>query len=169
MYWYLADIDLIDILICFGIFLILLSLVCLVSRKIIHGIYFSIFSAYLTILVSITLLGRKINNELAFNDWMRSYRMFFEEGKQYIIYDMLLNVLLFVPLGILISVQVQKKVVSSFLVFSTTFIIEILQLLSKRGLFEMADLINNTMGGLIGIVVWHMCASFIKKIQRIRK
>lgn len=68
----------------------------------------------------------------------------------------LLNVAFFVPLGIILAMlQKHKKffyrlfsvLMQSFLV---SMIIEVMQLVTKRGYFETTDIVTNTTGGLIG-------------------
>ena len=42
-------------------------------------------------------------------------------------------------------------------------IIELLQLISQRGLFEFDDIINNTLGTVIGVTVYLLIATLLKK------
>ena len=73
----------------------------------------------------------------------------------------LLNVLLFVPLGILMPQTVYAS--SRLRVgwwqavaagFSTSLTIETLQLFLHRGVFELDDLVKNVMGTAIGWLIW---------------
>ena len=64
--------------------------------------------------------------------------------------EILLNVLLFIPVGILAG---KWKVIPAAACFS--LLIEGTQLLTGRGLFEFDDVIHNTLGAVIGVlVVW---------------
>jgi glycopeptide antibiotics resistance protein len=70
----------------------------------------------------------------------------------------LLNILLFVPLGYLLPSVFRffqkhpwRTIVSGLL---TSLSVETIQLLTLRGWFDIDDLINNTLGCLIGVVVW---------------
>ena len=68
-----------------------------------------------------------------------------------------LNVLLFVPLGMLLPIVKEsfgslKKVFISGFLFSLS--IEVTQILTKRGWFDVDDVINNTLGAVIGVILY---------------
>lgn len=63
------------------------------------------------------------------------------------------NILLFIPLGFILSTCFESmrkswKIILSSFIFS--LMIELLQLMLHRGLFELDDLFNNTLGGILG-------------------
>jgi glycopeptide antibiotics resistance protein len=70
--------------------------------------------------------------------------------------EIILNVLIFVPLGIyggmLFSEWTFKKKV--FFVFLISLIIEGLQFILGAGAFDTTDLITNTFGGLVGLMIF---------------
>ncbi len=72
----------------------------------------------------------------------------------------ILNILLFVPWGILISSFTKnKKLVISLLItvfvgLITSAYIEITQLLTGTGVFEVTDILTNTFGTLLGAVIF---------------
>ena len=77
--------------------------------------------------------------------------------------EIYLNVMLFVPMGYLLPyvsewfrdrVQVAPVVAS----FIGSFIIENVQLVTKRGYYDVNDLINNTLGGFIGQTLFILVA-----------
>ena len=60
---------------------------------------------------------------------------------------------MFVPLGFMIPLLFKKCkrwYITYLIGFGATLFIEILQLISKRGIFELDDIINNTLGCIIG-------------------
>lgn len=68
-----------------------------------------------------------------------------------------LNILLFVPLGLLLPIVKEsfgslKKVFISGFLFSLS--IEVTQILTKRGWFDVDDVINNTLGAVIGFILY---------------
>lgn len=71
----------------------------------------------------------------------------------------LLNVLLFVPWGLLWGLYrwkdgvLQRMVMVTCYCFLTSFVIEITQLLTGRGYFEVADFVTNVIGGVIGAIL----------------
>jgi len=70
-----------------------------------------------------------------------------------LIRNIILNILLFVPLGVFLPLYT-KKIDKIYIIipigFFITLIIEIIQYSTGYGIFEIADLLNNTMGVIIG-------------------
>lgn len=76
------------------------------------------------------------------------------------------NILMFVPFGIFMGIfQGEKKRVwlATLWAFNCSLLIELSQLLSKVGSFDVDDIILNTLGGFIGIMVYKMFASRSKR------
>ena len=71
------------------------------------------------------------------------------------LYDILLNILLFVPFGVLLKLTFRKiKVLVGWLVgFGFSMAIELCQLVFHLGLFEWDDMLHNSLGCLIGCAV----------------
>lgn len=70
------------------------------------------------------------------------------------------NVLIFVPFGVLLPAAVEKQ--RSFLLFlTTTFLfvtgIEVFQLFSAFGAFDVDDILLNCLGGVIGYLLFWLC------------
>ena len=79
------------------------------------------------------------------------------------------NILLFLPYGFLLQVQWERK--RSFLKcmgvgFGTSLCIECLQYLSGRGVFQMDDLITNTMGAAVGCALFYLWISVRRIIKK---
>lgn len=67
--------------------------------------------------------------------------------------NIILNILMFVPIGFLLplwSARLRRFWVAGLLGFGFSLFIELTQLLTGRGVLETDDLIGNTVGGLIG-------------------
>ena len=90
------------------------------------------------------------------------------------------NVVLFVPFGFLFSLiyskgglKHQKKTLWVTLLVSILLclLIELLQLVTKVGVFDVDDIIMNTTGTLIGYIVFRVSLSFSRrrKIKAIRR
>lgn len=65
-----------------------------------------------------------------------------------------LNILLFIPFGLLASAITERLNIANKLVLvaaALSLIIEVVQILTKRGWFDVDDIINNTLGAWIGI------------------
>jgi glycopeptide antibiotics resistance protein len=83
-----------------------------------------------------------------------------------IIAQLILNVLLFVPIGFLLGAIIKERrwlqVIEMGCLFS--LMIEILQLLTRRGVCNIDDVIHNTIGCAIGYGIFRLCNT-IQKIK----
>ncbi|SFB19083.1 Glycopeptide antibiotics resistance protein [Acetitomaculum ruminis DSM 5522] len=83
----------------------------------------------------------------------------------------ILNVALFVPYGVAISLyswileeKVYMKIIWTILIgFLTSLIIEVVQLITETGYFEIEDIICNVFGGVIGVCLFIPFNEIIKK------
>ena len=81
--------------------------------------------------------------------------------------NIILNILMFVPLGILLPLifkNCRKYWVTYLIGLFFTLIIEVIQLISGRGIFEIDDIFNNTLGCIIGYgIVMIFISCFVDK------
>lgn len=134
------------------------------TKKIVIG---SLLIAYLFVVVGLTSLSRgemyrgSINLNL-FSGYIDAWHTFSVMAFQLIIF----NIIMFVPLGILLplfSARFQKfkwVLVASFLV---TILIELFQLTTGRGIFELDDIFHNAIGGVLGYHLYMLSQSIIMK------
>lgn len=113
----------------------------------------SIFFIYMIIVLGATLGERtsgyeSINLHL-FSSYKEAYNSFsLGEWR-----NIILNILMFVPIGFIMPLLLKKCEswdITYLVGFGITLFIEILQFISKRGIFEVDDIINNTLGCAIG-------------------
>ena len=64
------------------------------------------------------------------------------------------NILLFVPVGFLLGLKTGWKSIP--LAAGMSAAIELIQLATRRGLFEFDDIIHNTLGAVIGFGLWRL-------------
>ena len=126
-----------------------------------------IVSIYTSILLAITLFGRGDLEKRTNVETPSSIKLLIE-GNVSIIFDVLFNVLLFIPAGILLSIR-YRVLPSSIVILSSTIGIEMVQAITNKGRFEVIDLIANFLGGLIGIGFYHLIVICIKTILRNKK
>lgn len=115
-------------------------------------LYACVFTEYLILLVYITLWNRVPTDCFEF-EWRPfwSYQVVGEKLPNMAL-EVILNVLLFIPLGILLACQKKLSFDKSVLIgVGISAIIELLQLVTKRGLCETDDVIHNCLGLLIGL------------------
>ena len=123
--------------------------------------YDVIFSAYITLLLSITILGRTRGQRSGFSGMWTSISLLLQKNES-ILYDVISNIILFVPYGFLLGIMVRPRD-SLILVISTTIVIEIVQLITNRGLFEIGDVLFNVLGGLVGICCYISIEKLVNK------
>ena|SRR5258708_35037712 len=70
--------------------------------------------------------------------------------------EMILNVVIFVPLGIYAGILFERWIFGKkvFLFFLISLMIEGLQFILKVGAFDITDIITNTSGGIIGLMIF---------------
>ena len=67
-------------------------------------------------------------------------------------WEIINNILLFIPLGTILSrITIPKRVI--LFIIALSFFIELIQLFTRIGLCEIDDLISNSVGGLIGLIL----------------
>lgn len=138
-------------------------------------ILYIIFGMYLCFLLQITLLNRNPGSrgDIYIIPFYAIIRWDGSVNKQAILYA-LCNCLLFIPYGGILGCFQQRYSFLKQLVlayarcFLTSLMIEMLQLITKRGHFEIEDLICNTVGGLFGFLVVILIRKIFKKGKEIK-
>lgn len=93
-----------------------------------------------------------------------SYR---SQSREYLVLD-LFNILLLLPAGFLLPLCGVKRFRRVLIVgFLWSLMLETLQFITRRGLFEADDLFHNTLGACLGYLIF-MLAVRIRKRRRIR-
>lgn len=69
--------------------------------------------------------------------------------------EIFLNILIFVPLGLYVSILFRNLLTAGkiFSFFMVSFFFEILQFILRIGAFDITDIINNTLGGIVGLLL----------------
>ena len=110
-------------------------------------------------------LGRKMGtgvrrmNTHPFNEIRRFWAMRFTYGWKYTLMNIGGNILIFVPFGFLIPMSSKNKITRNFFVVTLLAImfsgaIEVVQILTKVGAFDIDDIILNTAGAITGYIVY---------------
>ncbi|MCD8028515.1 MAG: VanZ family protein, partial [Erysipelotrichaceae bacterium] len=112
-----------------------------------------LLSIYLIIVFIATLFSRESSSYGVSLQLLSSYKYAWNNFSisewRYII----LNILMFVPIGFLVplvSVKMRRFYKTSLFSLLLTLFIETSQLISHRGIFEADDILNNLVGGMIG-------------------
>ena len=126
------------------------------KKEILCGLALSI---YMVFLLGGTVLNREIGEEYLI-EWVPfwSYADLLREWSEPLAIQIVYNVLVFIPWGILLPEIVSAKRKLRFVVLSAvgiSLVIEVTQLVFKLGLFEFDDVFHNTLGAVIGYGLWH--------------
>lgn len=127
---------------------------------------YGISICYIVIVLGAVFLNRGDNYGVINLHLFSSYKEAYYRMEIVLFRNIILNILLFVPLGFLLPFLKDrlKKVYKVVPIgFAVTLIIEIVQYITKFGIFEIDDIFNNTLGVLLGYSIFMIFNSIIKK------
>jgi glycopeptide antibiotics resistance protein len=105
-----------------------------------------------------TIIGREVGISIIKWSLPPNYYLFFTDR------EILANIWLFIPLGaILYKLSHVWKMI--FFTTALSLIIEILQLTFDIGAFELADLIANSLGGVLGIIACYILEPLMNRAR----
>ena len=113
---------------------------------------------YIAIIAYMTIIGREVGSGIVIRSIPPNIYLFFANT------EILNNIWLFIPLGALLY-KLSHKWWIVVLPIALSLFIEIIQLVFDIGAFQFSDLIANSLGGIVGIVV---CFLFEPVANRIR-
>ena len=102
-----------------------------------------LLAGYLFLILAVTVLDRRPGPKMTYE-----LIPFWSYGVKSLRMEILLNILLFIPLGLLAP---RWKTVG--LAAGYSMLIELAQLVSFRGLFEFDDVIHNALGTALGVLI----------------
>mgnify|MGYP002853305310 CR=1 FL=1 len=134
----------------------------------------TLLSVYLSVVFYFTVVSREPSDDCKlelqpFNTITEFFNVPYHSHGRYILREVVLNIGLLMPVGLLLGfpsflsgtgIRFRKVV---FLGFLTSLMIEISQLITKTGTFEVDDLIYNTLGCAIGYLI---CTSSLLKARK---
>ena len=130
-----------------------------------------LFVCYVLMLGSVTLLSRGKSYNGGRYPLFYSYREAWYSFSVQEWRNLILNIWMFVPLGFLLPMGVRKMRrfwKTALCGFAVTVMIEILQHLTQRGVFEWDDVLNNTVGAMIGYGLFVICYAIVVKVKSLR-
>lgn len=131
------------------------------------------FVCYAIVILGVTLLDRGIMFEYGFTRKVQLFSSYIEAWNSFSFIEwrnLLLNIAMFMPLGFLLPILFDKlkktwKTYIMGLVISLS--IEIMQLTLGLGVFEFDDILNNTLGTMIGFGVYIFLNALVRKNKKI--
>ena len=124
-----------------------------------HKWFVGVLLGYSFLIVVATLLDRKVGIDPSYN--LHLFWSYEEWGVQK--EQILGNVIMFIPFGIFGAEIFKWEIIPIAASFS--FIIEVIQLISQRGLCEFDDIFHNTIGCAIGFGVYKLIKYVSKRIK----
>ena len=127
---------------------------------------------YIMMVLYITLLSREKTEQRYRFDLFYSYILLFKYKNDFY-YDMIFyNILMLIPFGFLVPILhpgCRKFSYILLLSFLLSLVIEVIQYITGRGLFEADDLLNNTIGGIIGYFIYFIVSRIYMLLYGKRK
>lgn len=108
----------------------------------------ALLASYILFILFETVIGRSPG------DFRLELIPFWSYGRPDLRSEVIMNYLLFIPLGILLCCCMRRCFWCVSVGFGITVCIELYQLFTRTGLFELDDIIGNTVGCLIGVGIW---------------
>ena len=129
---------------------------------------------YLAVIFQLTLFSRENGSRIGIKLKPFSEVVGNDEFHWLMMSYAVLNVLLFVPYGVVVSLfswikneKTNKCILWSALIsFLTSIVIETTQLITERGFYEVEDLICNTLGGVVGTLCFLFGRVTITKLKK---
>ena len=122
------------------------------------GIILSLDCSFIFVM---TLLGREIGDSYHIRlKPFQSYFLTLIEGEMEILLQILVNIAMYIPIGFLLPCcfEMFERYRRVMLVgILTSLCIEVIQFILKIGMFEVDDIISNTLGCIIGLGLWLIC------------
>lgn len=164
LYYYLQYLTIGECVSCFIIVLFALVVFYLVrhqtaTKRAVISILLK--TIYLTLLFAITILGRRQFQASFPNQFFASFDVLLS-GNGDIVFDILFNIVLFVPAGILFAIDNSFKK-TNLIIFLLTLFIETVQAVTRRGLFELSDILANYIGGMCGYILYSFMRHCIRR------
>lgn len=137
------------------------------KKRVVRGIAWVLFIIYMVALVYFLFfseqMGRIPSDEYKYSlrplKEIRRYLTYIDQlGLWYVFLNLAGNVMAFVPFGFVLPVitRYRKFYQVFFLSMEFSLIVEIIQLVSKVGSFDVDDILLNTLGGVLGYVAYQI-------------
>ena len=136
------------------------------------------FIAYLLLLVYV-LFYSALFDRVEHSEYRYNLTLFQEIGRYYnigirsgqwnlFVLNVIGNIAVFVPFGVSLPAlfsRCKNLIVTTLLTLEFSFCVELIQLVTKVGSFDVDDLLLNTLGGVCGFLMY-MVYRFVKKLGR---
>ena len=136
------------------------------KRNLLVSMAWAFLAGYLFLIYSSTVIRRDVGKEYDYDFhifW--SYIAAWKRGKTYLLYLNIANTMMLLPVGFLAGyIGINDYKCALLLGAGISGVIEMSQLLLKRGMFEFDDILHNALGCLLGYLVYQAVKWMIEKI-----
>lgn len=143
--------------------------VLILARRLdlVRRIALSLLIPYLFLTIVATVFTRSPSEEAQIMlEPFRTYRQYFTDDFTW--FEIRANILLFIPIGFLLPMVIKKPVwLSPIIVIGISVIIEVIQLITHRGMCETDDVISNTIGFLIGFAAFWLIKGIVLLVKHL--
>ena len=139
-----------------------------ICSYIIFGVYIILLTYFLFFAESTgrTFEGRTYHyNLVLFKEIRRFFKYRDSLGNMAVVLNLVGNVVAFVPFGMFLPImnrRFRSFFYMTFLTFEFSLIVELIQLVCKVGSFDVDDLLLNTIGGILGYLIF----ALVNRIRR---
>ncbi len=129
------------------------------------SLFKAVFSLYLLVLLWLVLFKTSLDFSAVLDHQVRSLNLIpFMGISQSNLREMLDNLIVFIPFGLLLSVNFKRITVWQKLtyVFIFSVAVEMIQFILSIGVADITDVIMNTLGGFFGLMIYSLGNTFIK-------
>ena len=122
---------------------------------------------YAVLILYVTVFSRPSNSYLAYNlhPFYSYYQI--ENGDDYLLPQVIMNIVVFVPVGFLTRAAFEEwglgKTIACGVLLSV--VVETLQFVLLKGMAELDDVIHNTLGTIIGVAVCNLLISCKRELK----
>ncbi len=149
------------------------------SGKLIKALAWIIFTMYIIMLFYFMLFSERYGRTIIHSDYNYNLKLFKEIkrfwnyrdvlGTESVVLNLGGNVAGFIPFGIMIPFLSKKRrnfFLVTILTLEFSLLIEVTQLITKAGSFDVDDLLLNTLGGSIGYIVFVIVNVCLKRWRK---
>ena len=130
-------------------------------------VVFPILAFYLSFVITITLVERMVTENARYHLEVFGTYKAIANGVQTLISEVFWNIVLFIPIGIMFMLLISFKhkwLIAIVMGLLLSVSIEVIQLIAHRGIFVFDDMIHNTLGTVIGVVLYVLVALAGKRL-----
>lgn len=145
-------------------------------RRLVAGILFIVYFIVLFYFLFFseemgrTYSGREYHYNLTpFREIRRFIRYRHVLGEKAVLLNIVGNIAAFVPFGVFLPIfsrRCHRFFYTALYSFELSLLVELLQMIFKVGSFDVDDLILNTLGGILGFLIYRFVEYFGNKIER---